>query len=118
MRCFRQGSPDMASGFEETLIEIWRQAFAENTKAIVLDGDRFPILRTSKRKLRQVDLKFDGREIRGLEQNPYTRSPIWVDDLGALLQEPVYGAPTGRTLSSAVNRPRYLQNPSLDGFQR
>jgi hypothetical protein len=40
----------------------------------VLGTDRFPILRTSKRKLRQIDFKFDGKEIRGLEQNPGTKS--------------------------------------------
>jgi hypothetical protein len=60
--------------FEETLVEVWGQAFAEGAKAVVLDGERYPILRTSKRKLRQIDFKFDGREIRGLEQNPDTKS--------------------------------------------
>lgn len=60
--------------FEETLIEVFKQAFAENAKAVGLDGERYPIRRTSKRKLRQVDFKFDGQEIRGLEQNPDTKS--------------------------------------------
>jgi hypothetical protein len=59
---------------EETLIEVWRQAFAEDTKVVVLGTERYPILRTSKRKLRQVDFKFNGQEIRGLEQNPDTKS--------------------------------------------
>jgi hypothetical protein len=59
---------------EETLIEVWRQVFAEHAKAVVLGTERYPILRTSKRRLRQVDFKFDGREIRGLEQNPDTKS--------------------------------------------
>jgi hypothetical protein len=60
--------------FEDTIVEVWRQAFAEGAKAIVLDGKRFPILRTSKRKLRQIDFKFDGKDIRGLEQNQDTKS--------------------------------------------
>ena len=60
--------------FEETLIEVWRQAFAENAKVVVLGTVRYPILRTSKRRLRQIDFKFDGKEIRGLEQNPDTKS--------------------------------------------
>jgi len=60
--------------FEETLIEVWRQAFAENAKVVVLGTEKYPIVRTSKRKLRQVDFKFDGKEIRGLEQNPNTKS--------------------------------------------
>ncbi len=59
---------------EETLIDVWRQSFADNAKTVVLGTERYPILRTSKRKLRQVDFKFDGREIRGLEQNPGTKS--------------------------------------------
>jgi hypothetical protein len=59
---------------EETLIEVWRQAFAEGSKAVVLGTERYPILRTSKRRLRQVDFQFDGKEIRGLEQNPGTKS--------------------------------------------
>lgn len=64
----------MAAQFEEVLIDVWRQAFVENAKAIVVGTERYPILRTSKRRLRQVDFKFDGQEIRGLEQNPETKS--------------------------------------------
>ena len=64
----------MTAQFEETLIDVWRQAFAENAKTVVLGAERYPILRTSKRRLRQVDFKFDGQEIRGLEQNPETKS--------------------------------------------
>jgi hypothetical protein len=60
--------------FEETLIEVWRQAFAENAKAVVLGNERYPVVRTSKRKLREVDFPFEGKEIRGLEQNPDTKS--------------------------------------------
>jgi hypothetical protein len=64
----------MKLSFEETLIEVWRQVFTEAATAVVLDGKRYPIVRTSKRKLREVDLLFDGKEIRGLEQNPETKS--------------------------------------------
>ena len=67
-------APETMMSFEETLIEVWRQAFAENAKAVVLDGERYQITRTSKRKLRQVDFTFDGKDIRGLEQNPDTKS--------------------------------------------
>jgi hypothetical protein len=64
----------MAAQLEEVFIDVWRQAFAEAAKAVVLDGQRYPIQLTAKRRLRQVDFKFDGREIRGLEQNPDTKS--------------------------------------------
>ena len=41
---------------------------------VELDTARYPIRRTPKRGLRQVDFVFDGTEIRGLEQNPDTKS--------------------------------------------
>ena len=60
--------------FEETLIEVWRQALVENAKAVVLGTDSFPVRRTAKRGLRQVDFTFDDNDVRGLEQNPDTKS--------------------------------------------
>src|SRR6516162_7593648 len=64
----------MKSSFEETLIEVWRQALVENAKTVELGAERYPVRRTPKRGLRQVDFVFDGNEIRGLEQNPETKS--------------------------------------------
>jgi hypothetical protein len=64
----------MKSSFEQTLIEVWRQALVENAQAIELGAQRYPVRRTPKRGLRQVDFLFDGNEIRGLEQNPQTKS--------------------------------------------
>ena len=60
--------------FEETLIEVWRQTLVENATVVELDGSRYPVRRTPKRGLRQVDFVFEGNKIRGLEQNPDTRS--------------------------------------------
>ena len=62
------------SSFEQTLIEVWRQALVENAKVVELGKERYPVRRTPKRGLRQVDFVFDGSEIRGLEQNPETKS--------------------------------------------
>ena len=64
----------MKSSFEETLIEVWRQALLENAKSVELGKERYPVRRTPKRELRQVDFVCDGHEIRGLEQNPKTKS--------------------------------------------
>src|ERR1700676_5705007 len=64
----------MKPSFEETLIEVWRQVLVDNAKAVVLGTERYPIVRTSKRKLREVNFVFDGKQIRGLEQNPETKS--------------------------------------------
>jgi len=64
----------MDSSFEQTLAEIWRQVLVENADAVELGTKRYPVRKTPKRGLRQVDFVFDGREIRGLEQNPETKS--------------------------------------------
>jgi hypothetical protein len=60
--------------FKQALVEVWRQALVENAKTVELGTERFPVRSTPKRGLRQVDFVFDGNEIRGLEQNPETKS--------------------------------------------
>jgi hypothetical protein len=62
------------SSFEQALIDVWRQALVEGAKVVALGTERYPVRRTPKRGLRQVDFVFDGKEIRGLEQNPDTKS--------------------------------------------
>ena len=64
----------MESSFEQALIEVWRQTLVENSKVVKLGTDSYSVRRTPKRGLRQVDFVFDGNEIRGLEQNPETKS--------------------------------------------
>lgn len=64
----------MNPSFEQTLVEVWRQALVENAKAVKVGEESYPVRRTAKRGLRQVDFVFDGNEIRGLEQNPDTKS--------------------------------------------
>jgi hypothetical protein len=46
----------------------------EKADVVELGTERYPIRRTPKRRLRQVDFVFDGNGIRGLEQNPETKS--------------------------------------------
>ena len=62
------------SSFEQEFIEVWRQTLVENAEAVELGEERYAVKRTPKRGLRQVDFVFDGNEIRGLEQNPGTKS--------------------------------------------
>lgn len=88
----------MDSSFEQTLIEVWRQALIENAKVIELGDERYPARRTSKRGLRQVDFVFDGNEIRGLEQNPNTKSR-WAQL-----------ARSGRTVMQFLSEGRYVAN--------
>jgi hypothetical protein len=64
----------MNLSFEQTLVEVWRQTMVENANIVVIGTEHYPVRRTPKRGLRQVDFVFDGNEIRGLEQNPETKS--------------------------------------------
>jgi hypothetical protein len=64
----------MKLSFEQALIEVWRQALVENAETVKLGSERYPVRSTPKRGLRQVDFTFEGSEIRGLEQNPETKS--------------------------------------------
>jgi hypothetical protein len=60
--------------FEATLISVWRQSLVEDSKIVTLHGESFPVLKTSKMRLKQITFQFDGRTIRGIEQNPVTKS--------------------------------------------
>ena len=64
----------MKPSLEETLIHVWRQALIQNAKMVEVEGEQFPVKLTSKRGLREVDFTFDGNKLRGLEQNPNTKS--------------------------------------------
>lgn len=46
----------------------------DEAKVVELGKERYPVRRTPKRGLRQVDFVFDENELRGLEQNPQTKS--------------------------------------------
>ncbi len=46
----------------------------ENAKTVKVGGESYSVRRTPKLGLREVDFVFDGDEIRGLEQNPETKS--------------------------------------------
>ncbi len=66
--------PAMAISLEDTLLTVWLQSLVENKKTIALENANFPVRSTAKRKLKQVDFQFDGKDLRGLEQNPDTKS--------------------------------------------
>jgi len=59
---------------EEALVAVWRQALEENANIIELEGQRYPVRRTTRKRLRQVDFSFGGQPLRGIEQNPETAS--------------------------------------------
>jgi hypothetical protein len=59
---------------EEALLSVWRQVMVENAKTVTLKEESYPVRRTSRSKLREVDFKFEDRALRGVEQNPDTNS--------------------------------------------
>jgi hypothetical protein len=64
----------MTMSLEETLISVWRQALVEDARSVTLESGSYPVRRTSRSKLREVDFKFEEQRPRGLEQNPKTSS--------------------------------------------
>ena len=58
----------------EVLVEVWRQALVDGAKYVQLGTEKYPVRETARRRLKQVDFRFDGHELRGLEQNPDTKS--------------------------------------------
>jgi hypothetical protein len=46
----------------------------EEKSEVELDGQKFRVQETPRKRLREVDFEFDGQELRGLEQNPKTES--------------------------------------------
>jgi hypothetical protein len=64
----------MNSSFEQALIDVWRQVLVEDAKVVELGRSRYLGRQTPKHHLREVDFVFDGNNIRGLEQNPDTKS--------------------------------------------
>ena len=64
----------MAADLEKTLISVWQPALVENARSVKLENRSFPVRRTSRSRLREVDFQFEEHELRGLEQNPETAS--------------------------------------------
>lgn len=64
----------MAANLEECLISVWRQVLVEGSKTVTIGDRKFPVRQTSRSKLHEVDFEFDGRSLRGLEQNAKTSS--------------------------------------------
>lgn len=59
---------------EETLLSVWRQVLEENANLVQLEERNYPVRRTARKRLRQVDFEFGGEAWRGIEQNPETSS--------------------------------------------
>jgi hypothetical protein len=68
------GGSESMPELQDVLISVWRQSLVDGGKSVEIDGKNYPVKLTAKRHLKQVDSEFDGHELRGLEQNPDTKS--------------------------------------------
>jgi hypothetical protein len=59
---------------EETLVSVWRQTLVDGAKYVRIGDDKYSVRETSRRRLKQVDFRFEDKELRGLEQNPDAKS--------------------------------------------
>jgi hypothetical protein len=64
----------MAPVVEDVLISVWRQIPVKDASTVTVGGRNYPVRRTSRSKLCQVDFEFENHQLRGLEQNPSTNS--------------------------------------------
>jgi hypothetical protein len=56
------------------LLFVWQQSLIDIKQTVNLDPESYPVRQTSKSKLKQIDFRFEDRGLRGLEQNPNTKS--------------------------------------------
>jgi hypothetical protein len=64
----------MNPSMEEAFVSVAEQVLVQNSKIVTVGGDTFSVITTPKQKLKQVNFRLDGREFRGLQQNPGTKS--------------------------------------------
>lgn len=88
----------MAISSEQTLVEVWRQVLVDNANVIELGGEHYPVRQTPKRHLREVDFVFERNKIRGIEQNPETKS-LWAQM-----------ARSGKKVMQFLSEGRYVAN--------
>jgi hypothetical protein len=77
---------------------VWRQVLVEDVKTVTLESGSYPIRRTSRSKLCQVDFRVENQILRGLEQNPNTGSR-WAELARA-----------GKKVMQFLDRGRYVAN--------
>ena len=64
----------MPPSLEDILLTVWRQTMVEHAISVKINDNSYPVKTTKARGLKQVDFDFGGRSLRGLEQNPSTKS--------------------------------------------
>jgi hypothetical protein len=64
----------MPTNLSDVLIDVWSQVLLHDSKVVKLGSETFPVIRSKKKRFRQVYFVFDGMSFTGLEQNPETKS--------------------------------------------
>jgi hypothetical protein len=64
----------MGPNLQEILLSVWKQVLVEGVRTVTLENQKFPVRRTSRARLREVDFQFESQNLRGLEQNPEAAS--------------------------------------------
>ncbi len=59
---------------EEAMVAVWRGTLVEGNPEVELEGQKFAVRETLKKRLREVDFVFEGQVLRWVEQNPETGS--------------------------------------------
>jgi hypothetical protein len=59
---------------DDVLLSVWRQTLVNQVRNVTLNDTTYPVRRTAKHRLAQIDFEFAGERLRGLEQNPQTAS--------------------------------------------
>jgi hypothetical protein len=67
-------NPSFEPSFEQTLVGVWRQTLVENADVVELGTERYPVWRTPKRRLWEVDFVLNGNTIGGLKHIPDRKS--------------------------------------------
>jgi hypothetical protein len=64
----------VSTSLESALLSVWHESLIDKKKIVEIDGEIYSVKQTAKSKLKQIDFRFEGRELRGLEQKPHTKS--------------------------------------------
>ena len=62
------------SELDQAMLSVWRQVLVARARHVLLGEESYSVRRTAKRGLAQVDFAVAGQPMRGLEQNPQTKS--------------------------------------------
>jgi hypothetical protein len=62
------------ASIQEVLLSVWRQALVEKSATVKIGDHAYRVKTTNKVGLRQVDFVCEGENIRGLEQNPASKT--------------------------------------------